>query len=215
MTHDKTAGLRAAIEHAGYYPALIADTVTAATGPQPVTAFLVHHGALLDEDEVSRHLSVLALTSAALVCSHTDEYPPGPDGAQPCAETRTQAIRLTRLSSVSVHQVTPAPASYQPGVTLPSEITLDIAWGENSRAETITDPCGNDDCTDPHAYAASSPDDYSIRLTQAADGPDAIRNALTFAAALATAFTAAPTIHEITAHLAALPRLVERHPGCS
>lgn len=88
MTHDKTASLRAAIEHAGYYPALITDAVTAATGPQPVTAYLVHHGALLDEDKVSRHLTVLALTHATLICSHTDEYPPhGPDSAQPRAET--------------------------------------------------------------------------------------------------------------------------------
>src|SRR5882762_1029167 len=98
-----TDGLRAAIEHSGYYPGLVYDAVTSALGSEPVTAYVVHHDAIFDPGmEVRRHMTVLALTPTRLVYSHTDEHPADDDpGSRPRAETSTEAIRFGRISSVA------------------------------------------------------------------------------------------------------------------
>ena len=56
-------GLRAAIEHAGYYPELVSETVETALGGEDVASWLVHHEATFDRDELRRHVTVLVLTA--------------------------------------------------------------------------------------------------------------------------------------------------------
>ena len=63
MTDTSLAGLRAAIEHAGYYPELVADAVDAAVAGEQVEAFVVHQETTFDSDEVRRHITVLVLTA--------------------------------------------------------------------------------------------------------------------------------------------------------
>ena len=127
-TRVMTEDLRAAIEHSGYYPGLVTDAVASALGPEPVTAFFVHHDAIFDPGmEVRRHMTVLALTPTRLVYSHTDEHPADEPDGRPRAETSTEAIRFSRVSSVSMTRVVPDPASYVPGVTMPSEVILTSA----------------------------------------------------------------------------------------
>src|ERR1700739_2933040 len=128
-TRVMTEDLRAAIERSGYYPGLVTDAVSAAVGLDPVTAFFALHDAIFDTGmEVRRHMTVLALTPTRLVYSHTDEHPAEDPESRPRAETSTEAIRLSRVTSVSLTRVVPDPATYVPGATMPSEVILTIGW---------------------------------------------------------------------------------------
>src|ERR1700759_1347622 len=138
MTESRatTDGLRAAIEHSGYYPGLVSDAVASALGPEPVTAYVVHHDAIFDPGmEVRRHMTVLALTPTRLVYSHTDENTADEPQSKPRAETSPEAVRFWRVSSVSLTRVVPDPATYVPGVTMPSEVILTIGWNVLSHVE--------------------------------------------------------------------------------
>ena len=102
-TRVMTEDLRVAIERSGYYPGLVTDAVASALGPEPVTAFFVHHDAIFDPGmEVRRHMTVLALTPTRLIYSHTDEYPADETepGAKAAAETSTEAVRFSRISTL-------------------------------------------------------------------------------------------------------------------
>lgn len=182
-THDATKNLRAAIEHAGYYPALVTDAVTAALGTEPVTAFLVCHAATFDPDlEVRRHITVLVLTPTRLIYSHTDEHPADNAEGPPSAETATETVPLSRLSSVSVTRVVPDPATYAPGKTTPSEVVLAIGWSTLSHMEIGR--CGDEECEAGHYLGTITAGDLTLRISQAADGHDSIHQALSFAATL-------------------------------
>ena len=105
-TRATTDGLRSAIERSGYYPGLVADAVCAALGSEPVVSYVVHHDALFDPAlEVRRHMTVLVLTPTRLVHSHTDEHPAEEPGQRPQAETTTEAVLFSRISSVAVTRV--------------------------------------------------------------------------------------------------------------
>jgi hypothetical protein len=193
---DQEAGLRAAIDRAGFYPALVTSAVTTPLGGEAVTAFLVHHDtAFLDSHgdtgapgmEMLRHISVLALTPTRLIHSHTDEYQDkdGP-AAPPRAETTTDSVPLTRLT-VTVWQAVTGPAAYDPAATTPDEAAITIGWRSRWRAEGGQDQCDDDDCQNFHGYLTLTSDDLTLSLSRAAHGPDAITSALTFAAALARA----------------------------
>src|SRR6202020_1866460 len=107
-TRVMTDGLRAAIERSGFYPGLVSDAVASAFGSEPVTAYVVHHDAIFDPGmEVRRHMTVLALTPTRLVYSHTDENPADEPDSRPRAETSTEAVRFSRVSSGSLTRVVP------------------------------------------------------------------------------------------------------------
>jgi hypothetical protein len=188
-TRVRTEDLRAAIEHAGYYPGLVTDAVASALGPEPVTAFFVQHDAIFDPGmEVRRHMTVLALTPTRLVYSHTDEHPADEPEGLPRAETSTEAIRFARVSSVSLTRVVPDPASYVSGVTMPSEVILTIGWNVLSHLELEPAHCGDETCEADHGYLGTiTADDLTLRISEAADGEDAIRQVLSFSAALSDA----------------------------
>jgi hypothetical protein len=188
-TRVQTDSLRAAIERTGYYPGLITDAVTSALGREPVTAYVVHHDALFDQGmEVRRHMTVLALTPTRLVYSHTDEYPAEEPDTRPRAETATEAIRYSRVSSVNLARVVPDPASYVPGVTMPTEVVLTIGWNVLAHIELEPAHCGDENCEADHGYLGTiTADDFSLRVSEAADGEDAVRQVLDFARALSEA----------------------------
>jgi hypothetical protein len=180
--------LRSAIEHAGYYPSLVTDAITATLATEPATAFLVCHAATFDPGlEVRRHISVLALTPTRLIYSHTDEHPADAHGPA-SAETATETVPLSRLSSVSVTRVVPDPASYEPGTTTPSELILAIGWGTLSHIELGR--CDDESCDADHYHGTITASDLTLRISQAADGQDAIDQALSFTANLNDAIAA-------------------------
>ena len=190
-TRVMTEDLRAAIERSGYYPGLVTDAVAGALGSEPVTAFFAHHDALFDPGmEVRRHMTVLALTPTRLVYSHTDEYPAEDPQGTLRAETSTEAIKFSRVSSVSLTRVVPDPAAYVPGTTMPSEVILTIGWNVLSHVELEPAHCGDDTCEADHGYLGTiTADDLTLRISEAADGEEAVRQALSFAAALSDATT--------------------------
>jgi Family of unknown function (DUF5998) len=188
-TRVMTEDLRAAIERSGYYPGLVTDAVASALGPEPVTAFFVHHDAIFDPGmEVRRHMTVLALTPTRLVYSHTDEHPADEPEGRPRAETSTEAIRFSRVSSVSLTRVVPDPASYVPGVTMPSEVILTIGWNVLSHVELEPAHCGDETCEADHGYLGTiTADDLTLRVSEGGDGEEAIRQVLAFVSALSDA----------------------------
>jgi hypothetical protein len=182
-------GLRSAIERSGYYPGLVADAVSLALGSEDVVSFVVHHDALFDPAmEVRRHMSVLVLTPTRLIYSHTDENPAEDPSARPQAETSTEAVRFSRISSVAVTRVVPDPASYVPGVTMPSEVVLTIGWNVLSHVDLEPAHCGDENCEADHGYSGTiTADDLALRISAPADGEEAVRQVLDFASALAAA----------------------------
>jgi Family of unknown function (DUF5998) len=190
-TRASAGSMRSAIERSGYYPGLVSDAVSSAVGSEPVISYVVHHDAHFDPGlEVRRHMTVLALTPTRLVFSHTDEYPADetdPD-ARPQAETSTEAVRFARISSVAVTRVIPDPASYVPSVTMPSEVVLTIGWNVLSHLELEPAHCGDESCEADHGYTGTiTADDLTMRVSEAADGEDAVRQVLAFARALSEA----------------------------
>ena len=188
-----TDGLRAAIERSGYYPGLVSDAVASALGSEPVTAYVVHHDAIFDPGmEVRRHMTVLALTPTRLVYSHTDEHPAEDPDSRPRAETSTEAIRFSRISSVALTRVILDPATYVPGVTLPSEVMLTIGWNVLSHLELEPAHCGDESCEADHGYLGTiTADDFSLRVSQDADGEEAVQQLLSFVRVLSDATAAA------------------------
>jgi hypothetical protein len=156
-----------------------------------VVSFVVHHDALFDPAmEVRRHMSVLVLTPTRLIYSHTDENPADDPSARPQAETSTEAVRFSRISSVAVTRVVPDPASYVPGVTMPSEVVLTIGWNVLSHVDLEPAHCGDENCEADHGYSGTiTADDLALRISAPADGDEAVRQVLAFASALAAATT--------------------------
>ena len=185
-TRVMTEDLRVAIERSGYYPGLVTDAVAFALGPEPVTAFFVQHDALFDPGmEIRRHMTVLALTPTRLVYSHTDEHPADEPQSRPRAETSSETVRFSRVTSVSLTRVVPDPATYVPGVTMPSEVILTIGWNVLSHVELEPAHCGDETCEADHGYLGTiTADDLTLRISEDADGADAIRQVLAFASAL-------------------------------
>jgi Family of unknown function (DUF5998) len=186
-----TSDMLSAIERSGYYPGLVSDAVASAVGPDPVISYVVHHDAHFDPAmEVRRHMTVLALTPTRLVYSHTDEYPADESDAdsRPQAETSTEAVRFSRISSVALTRVIHDPASYVPGATLPSEVVLTIGWNVLSHVELEPAHCGDENCEADHGYSGTvTADDVTLRVSEAADGEGAVRQVLTFVRALSEA----------------------------
>lgn len=184
-------GMRAAIERSGYYPGLVYDAVSSALGAESVVSYVVTHDTLFDPGmEVRRHMTVLALTPTRLVYSHTDESPaePGDAESRPMAETSTEAVRFSQISSVAVTRVVPDPASYVPGSTMPSEVVLTIGWNVLSHLELEPAHCGDESCEADHGYLGTiTADDLTLRISEAADGEEAVRQVLSFAGALSDA----------------------------
>jgi Family of unknown function (DUF5998) len=190
-TKAASGGMQAAIERSGYYPGLVYDAVSSAVGSEEVVSYFVLHDAHFDPGmEVRRHITVMALTPTRLVYSHTDEYPADdsdPD-SRPQAETSTEAVRHSRISSVALTRVISDPATYLPGATMPSEVVLTIGWNVLAHIEIEPAHCGDENCEADHGYTGTmTADDLTVRVSEAADGEEAVQQIIAFAQALAEA----------------------------
>lgn len=176
--------LRSDIDNAGYYPELVSDALDTALAAEAVVAYLLHHEATFDTDELRRHMTVVALTASRLVVSHTDEHPADAAHDQPYATTSTEAVRLRNIQSVIVTRVVTNPAEHRTGGQV-REVMITIGWGGVSRIDLEPATCGDPNCEADHGYTgAMTNDDLSIRVSEAADGPAMVVQALAFAAAL-------------------------------
>ena len=190
---DRYDDLRAAIDRVGYYPAVVADAVGAAVAGEPVLGFVVHHEPTFDQDEVRRHVTVLALTGSRLIVAHTDEHPPDDLLPAPYASTSTEAVPVDSITSVAVTRMVTNPATRKRGSAPPvSEAVLTVGWGAVRRVDLEPAACGDADCTADHGYTGTlSADDFVLRISSTADGAEAVQRLLDFSAALNAATVSA------------------------
>jgi len=181
-TDDRALELRAAIDRTGYYPEVVADGVLSAVAGEHVASFFVHHEPTFDHDEVRRHLSVVVLTPSRLILAHTDEHPGDDLLPEPYTSTSTEAVRLSAVKSVVVTRMVANPSS---GPAAAAEAVMTIGWGGVSRVDLEPAGCSDPQCDADHGYTGVlSSDDFSLRVSAAADGADAVSSLLAFAEAL-------------------------------
>ncbi|HYO32342.1 MAG TPA: DUF5998 family protein [Nocardioidaceae bacterium] len=191
LTNQSTQ-MRAAIDRVGYYPAVVADAVEAAVAGETVLSFVIHHEPTFDQDEVRRHVTVLALTPSRLIVAHTDEHPPDDLLPEPYASTSTEAVPISSLGSVAVTRMVANPAKESRRRTTPpvSEAVLTVGWGAVRRVDLEPATCGDPDCVADHGYSGMlSAEDFALRISSSADGPEAVDALLDFAQALSAATT--------------------------
>jgi hypothetical protein len=186
---DRTDELRTAIEKSGYYPDVVWDAVASAVAGEHVVSHLVHHEPTIDErDEVRRHVTVLVLTQTRLIVAHTDEHAPDDLLPAPYTSSSTEAVTLSAVRSVVINRMVANPESYA-GKPIPApganEAVLTIGWGAVGRIDLEPAGCADPDCDADHGYTGLvTSDDFSLRVSAAAEGPDAVANLLDFAGAL-------------------------------
>jgi hypothetical protein len=186
-TQDSAPELEAAIEKTGYYPQVVKAGVAAAVAGEQVVSFLVHHEPTIDRDEVRRHITVVVLTPSRLILCHTDEHPADEMLPEPYTSTSTEAISLTSVKSVVVNRMIANPASFGGGVLPTSEAVLTVGWGGISRIDLEPAGCVDPDCDADHGYTGVlASDDFSLRVSSAADGQPAVDALLAFADSLST-----------------------------
>ncbi len=181
--------LTAAIERAGYYPALVSDVVSAALGGERVESHLVHLETTFDREVVKRHITVLVLTASRLVIAHADDYADDPDAQEDVATATTESIPLSSVTGVMLTHVVDDPQAYVPG-RLGRELTLTLGWGAVSRVDLLPATCADPACDADHGYEGTvTADDISLRISAAADGEHALSEGLAFAGALSASLT--------------------------
>ena len=178
--------LQRAIELTGYYPAVVHAGVRTAVAGEEIVSFLVHHEPTIDRDEVRRHLTVLVLTTSRLVLAHTDEHDADHLLPQPYTSTSTEAVSLRSVKSVVVNRLVADPAEFAGSdISDPSEVMLTIGWGGVAHIDLEPAGCMDPDCEADHGYTGSlSGDDFSLRVSAAADGQAKVSALLSFADSL-------------------------------
>lgn len=185
------ADLTAAIERAGYYPALVADVVESALGNDAVEAHLVHQETTFDQDAVRRHITVLAMTPTRLVIAHADDHDEHEPGLAVATAT-SETVPLSSVRGVMLTHVVSSPDSYVRG-SLGRELTLTIGWGAVARLDIVPATCGDPECDADHGFEGTvASDDISLRISADADGAGALTNALHFARTLSASIGSPP-----------------------
>ena len=179
---DRARELRKAIDRTGYYPEVVADAVENAVAGEQVVSFFVHHEPTFENDEVRRHQSVVVLTPSRLILAHTDEHTGDDLLPEPYTSTSTEAVSLTAVKSVVVTRMTANPTR---GPQPPAEAVMTIGWGGVSRLDLEPAGCSDPECDADHGYTGVlASDDFSLRVSSAADGRDEVDGLLSFAASL-------------------------------
>lgn len=179
--------LRRDLDRAGYYPDLVADILDVALADEPVVAHLVHPETTFDAVAVRRHVTVLVLTGTRLIVGHVDDHPADSEHPSSSAAATTESVALSELKSVALTHLIGAPESHTAG-DQPVELTLAIGWGAVSRVDLEPAQCADPNCEADHGMTgAITPDDLVVRVSAAAEGTDAVREAVAFAKALSAA----------------------------
>ena len=182
--------LVAEVERAGYYPALVNDSLDVAVAGEEVRSSLVHQETTFDRVEVRRHVTVLVLTPTRLVVVHADDHDPDTLSPEPYASASSEAVPLRQVRSVVLSHAVVRPESHRAGAT-PRELSLTVSWGSLNRVDLEPASCGDPECEADHGYTGSvSGDDITVRLSADAEGEGAVRAAVDFARRLSAATVA-------------------------
>ncbi|HPU13461.1 MAG TPA: DUF5998 family protein [Aeromicrobium sp.] len=183
-TNAKTKELYAAISRSGYYPEVVSAAIGDALASESALSYVVHHEPTFDREEIRRHMSVLVLTPTRLILTHTDEHPGDNLLPQPYTSTSAETVPLSKVAGVVVTRM----VSTQ-GQQL-AEAVLTVSWGAVSRVDLEPARCDDPQCEADHGYSGSvSGDDFSLRISAAAEGGMAVQGLLDFARALTAATT--------------------------
>jgi hypothetical protein len=175
------------ISRSGYYPEIVAEGLRDALAEESVLAYVLHHEPTFDRDEIRRHMTVLALTTSRVVLVHTDEHPPDDLLPNPYTSTTSEAVPVAQVRSVVVSRMVSASSKKL------EEVVLTVGWGAVSRIDIEPAACDDPECEADHGYTGNlTGDDFSLRLSSAADGGAAVRRLLDFARTLSAATTAGP-----------------------
>jgi hypothetical protein len=186
---DTAGHLKAAIDRTGYYPDVVFDGVASAVAGEEVVDFYVHHEPTIERDEVRRHITVVVLTPSRLILAHTDEHAGDELLPQPYTSSSTEAISLSSVKSVVVTRMITNPTE---GPQPPAEAVVTIGWGGVGRVDLEPAGCSDPECDADHGYTGViASDDFSLRVSAAAEGQGAVDELLVFAESL-SAHTQAP-----------------------
>ncbi len=175
--------LNTEIHDCGYFPELVADAVSLSLGAEEPLAYLVHHEATFNRDEIQRHLSVLVLTASRLIVAHTDENETPGEPAQ--ALTTTESVPLRKLNSVALSQVVSHPERYGSRRATVAETWLTITWGTMRRVDLEPATCADPNCEAEHGLTGMiAGDDLTVRISAAGDGEAKVQQLITFGTAL-------------------------------
>ena len=188
MTIDRTPEVFDEVSRSGYYPEIVADGLRDALADESVLAYVLHHEPTFDRDEIRRHMTVLALTPSRVVLVHTDEHPPDDLLPNPYTSTTSEAVPVSQVRSVVVTRMVSTTSKQL------EEAVLTVGWGAVSRVDIEPAACDDPECEADHGYTGNlTGDDFSLRLSAAADGGAAVRRLLDFARTLSAATTQATT----------------------
>nr|WP_154596132.1 DUF5998 family protein [Aeromicrobium senzhongii] len=172
------------ISRSGYYPEIISGALEDALAGEPVESFVVHHEPTFDREEIRRHMSVLVLTPSRLLLTHTDEHPGDTLLPKPYTSTSVEAVPLSRVTGVVVTRMVSTQTQQL------EEALLTVSWGAVSRVELEPARCDDPECEADHGYGGTlTGDDFSLRLSAAAEGGAAVVGLLEFARTLTAATT--------------------------
>ncbi|OMH33160.1 DUF5998 family protein [Tersicoccus sp. Bi-70] len=185
--------LKKTLDHAGFYPALVADVIIDALDGREPSGELVHLETHVERTEVHRHITVLVLTEDMLVVAQADDQHLDEDGPEPLAHVSTESVPLAAVSSVVLSAAWARPQDYKPG-DQPREVTLAISWSGAQRLDLVPAGCTDPQCDADHGYTGTSAlEDLVLRISADADGPDAVEQARRFARAIRSASTVPDT----------------------
>ena len=147
------------IERGGFYPKAVQRALRRALGAAEPLATLCQVDTGFDRGSVFRHLTVASLTDRAIVQLHVDEM----DGGS--ATIATAVHRVGDIAGYSTMEVYTDPENAS-GL---SEMTIAL------------DRCDDPNCMADHGLTGTSfPDDMTFRISAAADGQDALDEAMVF-----------------------------------
>jgi hypothetical protein len=176
------SALKRAIERTGYYPEVVFDGVATALAGEEIVDFHVHPEPTIEHDEVRRHITVVVLTPSRLILAHTDEHGGDDLLPHPYTSTSTEAIALSSVKSVVVTRMVTNPDR---GAQPAAEAVLTIGWGGVGRIDLEPAGCNDPNCDADHGYTGVlASDDFSLRVSAAAEGQAEVDRLLAFAASL-------------------------------
>lgn len=181
MSNEILHDLEESISRLGFYPELVKKAVgDGLLGLEPV-AHLVHLETHIDNAEIHRHITVLAITGELLMIAHLDDQQLDEEGESVIAHVNVETVRISSLRSVGINYSYPQPHTFEFSDE-PSELSLTISWTGGQRFDLQPAHCPDPLCTADHGYSGVAPtEDVVLRISGTADGSDAVSRAKAFA----------------------------------
>jgi hypothetical protein len=177
--------LRADIDACGYFPELVEDAIMIAVADEDLIDFVVHHEPTFNQNEIHRHVTVLALTPTRLIVGHTDDHPAEEPMTGTFAAASTESVSLSKIDTVVLTRVVAQPEEYSVGSPDVSETWLSVGWGAVRRVDLELATCSDPQCEADHGYTGTLVgDDLTVRMSAAADGADRVARLIAFAISL-------------------------------